>query len=341
MMMLVDGTGNSGAAPTVTGAIRNAAQTTGASFEYLLATAQVESGLNPNATAATSSAGGLYQFIDQTWLGTLKDAGPSLGYGQFADAISKSPSGQYEVSDPTMRQEIMALRQNPAANAAMAGAFTQRNAGALAAQLGRAPSEGELYVAHFLGSAGAAKLISAAQSSPQANAATLFPSAAAANHSIFYDKQGQPRSVGEVYGLLVHRYDAARAGPANSAVASNSSPRPPLEVPASSGANPATSNTATTATPVPSSGALDAATFAASQSTNAMPVFHSLFSSEEHRGGVSPVVQELWGTTGGSPAGDVRPPAPPASGSTPSKPSVVSLFSDQPTNVQALFGNGS
>ena len=72
--MLVDPS-NPTAGSTVTGAIRQAAQATGTSFQYLLATAQVESGLNPQAGAATSSARGLFQFIDQTWLATIKQSG--------------------------------------------------------------------------------------------------------------------------------------------------------------------------------------------------------------------------------------------------------------------------
>jgi soluble lytic murein transglycosylase-like protein len=68
--------------PQIAGAIRQAAATTGTSFEYLLTTAQIESRLNPAAQAPTSSAGGLYQFIDQTWLATVKNAGPSFGLGQ-------------------------------------------------------------------------------------------------------------------------------------------------------------------------------------------------------------------------------------------------------------------
>ena len=77
----------------IAGSIRQAASTTGASFEYLLATAKMESNFNPKATASTSSARGLFQFIDQTWLGTVKEAGPHLGYGQYADAITKNASG--------------------------------------------------------------------------------------------------------------------------------------------------------------------------------------------------------------------------------------------------------
>src|ERR1700681_3427589 len=71
----------------IAGAIKQAASTSGTSFEYLLATAKMESNFNPTASASTSSARGLYQFIDQTWLGTVKEAGTQLGYGKYADAI--------------------------------------------------------------------------------------------------------------------------------------------------------------------------------------------------------------------------------------------------------------
>ena len=73
----------------IAGAIKQAADTTGTSFEYMLATAKMESNFNPKAAASTSSARGLYQFIDQTWLGTVKEAGSQLGYGKYADAITR------------------------------------------------------------------------------------------------------------------------------------------------------------------------------------------------------------------------------------------------------------
>src|SRR6202163_5029662 len=79
----------------IAGAIKQAASTTGTSFEYLLATAKMESDFNPTAGASTSSAHGLFQFIDQTWLGTVKEAGARHGYGNYGDAISKSSSGSY------------------------------------------------------------------------------------------------------------------------------------------------------------------------------------------------------------------------------------------------------
>src|SRR2546429_3404 len=144
-------------ATRVTGAIRDAARVTGAGFEYLLNTALRESNLNPNAKAKTSSAAGLFQFIDQTWLGTMKQSGTALGYGKYADAISKTSAGRYVVKDPAMRNEIFALRKDPTANSVMAGAFANSNAKVLTDRLGRTPTDGELYMAHFLGASGAAR----------------------------------------------------------------------------------------------------------------------------------------------------------------------------------------
>src|SRR5262245_18267958 len=196
---------------SVTGAIRQAAQATGAGFSYLLATAKIESGLNAEVKAPTSSATGLFQFIDQTWLMTMKESGAEFGYGRYADAIEKTSSGKYTVRDPALRAEILNLRKNPAANAAMAGALTRHNAARLKEKIGRDPTDGELYIAHLLGANGASRLINAAGSDPNAKAAALFPRAAAANRSIFYDKQGGARSVPAVYGPLVTRL--ARAMP--------------------------------------------------------------------------------------------------------------------------------
>ena len=217
-----------GATP-VTGAIRKASQATGAGFDYLLATAKVESDLDPNLTMGSSSATGLFQFIDQTWLGTLKQAGPAFGYGNYADAITLTSSGRYLVEDPALRNEIMQLRKDPAANAMMGGAFTQQNAAVMASRLGRMPTEGELYIGHFFGPYAGAKAIALAQSYPNANAAEIFPAAAQANRSIFYDSRGYARSVASVCAELTRRYQAARSD--TSALAATVPPVPPAPIP--------------------------------------------------------------------------------------------------------------
>jgi hypothetical protein len=53
-------------------------------------------------------------------------------------------------------------------------------------------------MAHFMGVGGAARLISNAEDNPHSSAARLFPNAAAANRSIFFDRSGRARSVSEV-----------------------------------------------------------------------------------------------------------------------------------------------
>src|SRR5437016_6007321 len=160
------------------GAIKQAANATGTSFQYLVATAKMESNLDPSATATTSSAKGLYQFIEQTWLGTVKEAGAQFGYSNYADAISKSASGSYSVSDPKTKAAVLRLRDDPVASAAMAGVLTQSNSFSLTGKIGRRPTDSELYMAHFMGVDGAARLISNAEDNPNASAATLFPNAA-------------------------------------------------------------------------------------------------------------------------------------------------------------------
>jgi hypothetical protein len=207
--MAVDSvTGN--LAPQISGAIRKAAQSTGISFNYLLTTAKIESSLNPTAKASTSSATGLYQFIEQTWLGTVKQDGAALGLGQYADAISKGSDGRYTVADPATRQALMKLRNDPATSAMMAGALARSNAFQLTGMIGRRPTEGELYTAHFLGPDGAGRLVNAYESQPDRNAASMFPAAAAANRGIFYNRDGSARTIGEVYARLTRRFDSAR-----------------------------------------------------------------------------------------------------------------------------------
>jgi Transglycosylase SLT domain len=203
----------------VAGAIQRAANATGAGFDYLVTAARIESNFNPRAAASTSSARGLYQFVDQTWLGTLKEAGGRLGYARYADAITRLPSGRYEVADPAAKAQILALRNDPAANAAMAGVLTNSNRLKLTGRFGRAPTDGELYMAHFLGAAGATRLIDSAGAQPNQRADALFPRAAAANRSIFYNRSGSARSVAEVYGELNGRYVAAAQAPSTRAVA--------------------------------------------------------------------------------------------------------------------------
>lgn len=212
----------SGAASSVANALETASRTTGASFRYLLDTAKRESDLDPTLKSRTSSATGLFQFLDETWLSTLKTDGARYGYGRYAEAIGRNARGGYEIADPSLRREVLALREDATANAVMAGAFTNRNASELRAALGRQPTDGELYIAHFLGAGGAKTLLELYANAPDRRADAAFPEAAAANRTIFYDAQGSARSVADVYAALVSRHD-------KTATTTASTPSTPLQ----------------------------------------------------------------------------------------------------------------
>jgi len=185
----------------VEGAIQRASQATGVDFSFLMKTAHRESGFNPNAKSASSSAAGLFQFVGQTWLSTLKAHGAKHGYARYADLIQKGADGQYHVNGVEAHRAVMDLRLDPHAASLMAGELTADSAAYLKGRTGRSPTAGELYAAHFLGPQGSAKLIEAAERHPGATAAHLFPDAAHANKAIFYPG-GQAATVGQVYANL-------------------------------------------------------------------------------------------------------------------------------------------
>ena len=185
----------------VEAAIQRASTATGVDFTFLMKTANRESGYNPRAKASSSSAAGLFQFVEQTWLSTLKQHGSKYGYARYADLIAKGSDGRYSVNGAEARKAVMDLRLDPHAASLMAGELASDHASYLKGRTGRTPTAGELYAAHFLGPQGSARLIEAANTRPGASAAALFPDAAQANRSIFY-RDGRAATVAEVYANL-------------------------------------------------------------------------------------------------------------------------------------------
>jgi hypothetical protein len=192
----------------VEAAIQRASSATGVDFGFLMRAAKRESGYNPSAKAQTSSAGGLFQFLDQTWMSTLKKHGAKYGYARYAELIQQGSDGRFYVNGAEARQAVMNLKLDPHAASLMAGELTSEHASYLRGRVGRDPTAGELYAAHFLGPQGSAKLIEAVRSTPRADAADLFPDAAAANRGIFY-RGGKPASVMEVYSNLTNSQSGA------------------------------------------------------------------------------------------------------------------------------------
>ena len=188
----------SSATQAVVNSLRHAAAKTGVSFEFLVETATRESSLNPNARAQGSSAAGLFQFVEQTWLAMVKTYGDQTGLHAHANAITKSPKGAYTVDNPALKAQILDLRFDPAIAATMAASLANENRTILEAKLERQVTDREVYLAHFLGAGNAAKLLNADDGT---KAAELFPAAARANPAIFF-ANGIARTTGEVLNRL-------------------------------------------------------------------------------------------------------------------------------------------
>lgn len=192
-------------------AIATAAQSTSIDFGYLVAQAQVESAMNPRAKARTSSATGLYQFIDSTWLATMRRHGERFGLSEVAAQIEMTNGGTAYVRDPAQRQAILAMRNDPQIASFMAAGLAEDNRSHLLPILGRQPDHGELYLAHFLGAGGAGRFLSELQRDPNQSAATLFRRPAVANRSIFYERSGAPRSLAGVMQVMDNKMARALA----------------------------------------------------------------------------------------------------------------------------------
>lgn len=198
------------AAGQVGDVIARAARATGVDFEFLLRTARRESSFNPFAQARTSSATGLFQFLDATWLSTLQRHGAKHGRAEEASLVRTGADGRPFVADPARRRELLDLRFDPELSARLAAEFTRDNAEFVQSRIGRAPDAGELYAAHFLGAGGAAELIRTAEATPWVRADGLFPDAARANRPVFYRPDGSARTALELLGEL--RRTAGDAG---------------------------------------------------------------------------------------------------------------------------------
>ena len=189
-----------GASPTVISAVRQASLSTGVDFSYLMEKAAVESNFNTDAKASTSSATGLYQFTESTWLDMIAQHGAAHGLGTLASEITVGADGTPTVTNAADRQKILDLRTDPTVAASMAAELAKDNKAQLQATIGGHIGGTELYLAHFLGAGGAAKFLTAYRENPNETAATVLPDAAAANPGVFTDTtSGKPATLGQIY----------------------------------------------------------------------------------------------------------------------------------------------
>ncbi|MGN6514855.1 MAG: lytic transglycosylase domain-containing protein [Rhizomicrobium sp.] len=210
MTMLAEATNATSNRTDILAALKQASVATGTDFNYLLDTAMRESGLKSAAKAGTSSASGLFQFVEQTWLGLVKQHGGQYGLGSYASQISQGADGRYHVDNAADRSAILSLRNNPQVASVMEGEYANQCRSTLEGALGRDVCNGELYAAHFLGTQAATKLIRMTENQPDANAAKAFPAAADANENVFYHADGTPKTVSEVYAWAMREPSGAK-----------------------------------------------------------------------------------------------------------------------------------
>jgi hypothetical protein len=180
--------------PALLQVIVDEARTTGLAPEFALALVSKESGFDRHAKSTRSTARGLFQFTDRTWLEAVERFGAE---GPIAETLSGLG-----------RAEILHLRHHEITSTTIAVRYIAESRDRLTRSLGRAPTSSELYASHFFGRTGVVEFMSHLRKSPSATAADLFPDFAKANPSLFHDAdKGKPLSVSEVNLRLRQRLD--------------------------------------------------------------------------------------------------------------------------------------
>lgn len=181
--------------------IVKAAHATQSDPVLLMAIADKESSFSTGVRARTSSATGLYQFIDSTWLKVVNDFGARHGLKKEATTIAWVDD-ELVVADPTERARILDLRREPYISALLAAEMLKRDANRIGRRIGRDLTPGETYLAHFLGPDDAERFMEKVVGEPDSIAANLLPKPARANKPIFFASVGRKqkgRSIAEVH----------------------------------------------------------------------------------------------------------------------------------------------
>ena len=173
-------------------AIQQASNKSGVDFSYMLHQAKAESSFNPQAKAKTSSATGLYQFIESTWMNMMDKYGQNYGVD----------------TEKMTRSEVLDLRNDAQMASHMAAELAKDNKAYLEREWGGDAGATELYFAHFLGAGKAAGFLNAMDENPMQVASDLFPKAASANRNVFYEPDtGRPRTLAQVYNYFDKKFN--------------------------------------------------------------------------------------------------------------------------------------
>lgn len=164
---------------TVAGAIREASRVTGVDESILNAIAYKESTFNPTAKAPTSTAKGLFQFLDGTWKLVVNQYGARYGVPKDANPF------------------------DPLSSAIMGGAYLKHEIYPQISKVRPNPNATDLYLGHFMGPVGGRNWLRNMMNNPNGIAANDFPVQAKANQWVYWDKgTGRARTYAEIYDVF-------------------------------------------------------------------------------------------------------------------------------------------
>jgi hypothetical protein len=206
--------------------IVRAARRTGADPALLMAIADKESSFATGVKARTSSATGLFQFIEATWLRGVRTFGARHGL-EIEAAEIEGPEERPVIVDAGERTRVLAMRLDPYLSALIAAEMLNHDGGLIARDIGRELTEGETYLTHFLGPNDATRFMDSVANQPTTVAATLLPRPARANAPIFFGRgRSKPLSViavrdkfEEMMGRRIERYADVKRIPDTTAYA--------------------------------------------------------------------------------------------------------------------------
>jgi hypothetical protein len=198
----------------VLASIRLGSLHTGVDFPFLMELAAVESSFDPASRARTSSAAGLYQFKDATWLEAVRNYGDKYGMGSYASRVEEQVDSEGRIQpvirDPAVHRHVLDLRYNPRIAALLAAEYVKRNMQQLLYSLDREPGRTELYLTHFLGASGAISFLKAFYEDPDRIAHDIFPGAASRNQGVFRKRNSKPRTLAEIYEKFSRKFNTSR-----------------------------------------------------------------------------------------------------------------------------------
>lgn len=198
----------------VLAAIRLASKRTGVEFPFLMELAATESNFRPAARASTSTAVGLYQFKEETWLDAISAYGERYGLEEYSQRIGYMADSkgvmQPAINDAELHAEALGLRLDARLSALLAAEHARSNMRQLNSKLDRTLDRTDLYLTHFFGTRGAISFLKALAEDPGQIAGEIFPGPASRNRSIFQDKSRKPRTVAEVYKLFARKFNTSR-----------------------------------------------------------------------------------------------------------------------------------